>query len=119
LAFASCAREDEGSSAVWRRIGSLDPQAVVLLGDTPYIDSTELAVQRQRYGEFAAVEEFRQLVRNRSLYGTWDDHDFGRNDTDGNVPGKERSRQAFIEYRAKPSYGDGTTGIYTSFRRGQ
>jgi alkaline phosphatase D len=118
LAFASCAKEDEGSSAVWRRIASLDPQAVVLLGDTPYIDSTDLAVQRQRYGEFAAVADFRQLARTRSLYSTWDDHDFGRNDTDGNVPGKDNSRRAFIEYRANPSYGDGTVGIYTSFRRG-
>ena len=118
LAFASCAKEDEGSAAVWRRIGSLEPQAVVLLGDTPYIDSTELAVQRQRHGEFAGVADFRQLARNRSLYGTWDDHDFGANDTDGNLPGKENSRRAFIEYRANPSYGDGTDGIYTRFRRG-
>ncbi len=118
LAFASCAKEDEGSSAVWRRIASLDPEAVVLLGDTPYIDSTDLAVQRQRYQEFAAVADFRRLVRTRSLYSTWDDHDFGRNDTDGNVPGKENSRRAFAEYRPNPSCGDETVGIYTSFRRG-
>jgi len=118
LAFASCAKEDEGSSAVWRRIDSLDPQAVVLLGDTPYIDSTELAVQRQRYQEFAAVADFRRLVRTRSLYSTWDDHDFGRNDTDGNLPGKEKSRQVFSEYRPNPSCGDGAAGIYSSFRRG-
>ena len=118
LAFASCAKEDEDSSAVWRTIGGFDPQAVVLLGDTPYIDSTELTVQRQRYGEFAAVPDFSRLVRTRSLYSTWDDHDIGRNDTDGNVPGKNNSRRAFAEYRANPSYGDGTSGIYTSFRRG-
>ncbi len=118
LAFASCAKEDEDSSAVWRTIGSFDPQAVVLLGDTPYIDSTGLAVQRQRYGEFAAVPDFSRLVRTRSLYSTWDDHDIGRNDTDGNVPGKNNSRRAFVEFRANPSYGDGTSGIYTSFQRG-
>ena len=70
LAFGSCAREDAGSSAVWRRISALDPHAVVLLGDTPYIDSTALDVQRTRYREFAAVADFADLARNRSLYGT-------------------------------------------------
>jgi alkaline phosphatase D len=118
FAFGSCAREDEGSAAVWRRMRQLDPHAVVLLGDTPYIDSTELDVQRRRHREFAAVQDFRRLVRNRSLYATWDDHDFGRNDTNGILPGKANSRRAFAEYHANPSYGDGKQGIYTRFRRG-
>jgi len=118
LGFASCANEDEGSAAVWRRMREADPHAVVLLGDTPYIDSTDLAVQRRRHGEFAAAAGFKELVRSRSLYATWDDHDFGSNDTDGNLKGKEDSRRAFMEYRANPSYGDGKAGIYTKFRRG-
>jgi alkaline phosphatase D len=118
LAVGSCAREDVGDRAVWRRMASLEPHAVVLLGDTPYIDSTDLAVQRRRYGEFAAVVEFQALLRGRPLYATWDDHDFGRNDTDGRLVGKENARQAFIEYHGNPSYGDGTEGIYTSFRMG-
>jgi len=118
LVFGSCANEEPGSSAVWRRIQTLDPQAVVLLGDTPYIDSVDLKVQRQRHGEFLAVPAFQELVAGRSLYATWDDHDFGRNDTNGILPGKENSRRAFIEYHANPSYGDGKQGIYTKFRRG-
>lgn len=118
LAFGSCAREGPGSSAVWRRMSALGPHAVVLLGDTPYIDSTALDVQRTRYGEFAAVPDFADLLRNRSLYATWDDHDFGANDTDGRLAGKANARRAFIEYHANPSYGDGNQGIYTKFRRG-
>jgi alkaline phosphatase D len=118
LTFGSCAREDEGSSDVWQQMRAADPHAVVLLGDTPYIDSTELDIQRRRYAQFAAVADFGILVRNRSLYATWDDHDFGRNDTDGNVDGKETSRRTFMDYHAHPSYGDGNAGIYTKFRRG-
>ena len=118
LAFGSCAKEDSESSAVWRRMQLLDPEAVVLLGDTPYIDSVDLKKQRQRHGEFLGVADFQKLFAGRSLYATWDDHDFGRNDTNGNLPGKENSRRAFIEYHANPSYGDGKEGIYTKFRRG-
>ena len=118
LAVGSCAREEEGDRTVWRRMAALDPHAVLLLGDTPYIDSTDLGVQRTRYGEFVAVQEFTDLLRSRPLYATWDDHDFGRNDTDGRLGGKENVRQAFLEYHANPSYGDGDEGIYTSFRLG-
>lgn len=115
LAIGSCAREAEGDAAVWRRMAGLEPHAVVLLGDTPYIDSTDLEVQRTRYGEFAAVPDFAELIRSRPLYATWDDHDFGANDTDGQLPGKENSRQAFVEFHANPSYGDGQEGVYTKF----
>ena len=118
LAFGSCADEDEGSAAVWRRMQTHDPHAVILLGDTPYIDSVDLKVLRRRHGEFLAITALQQLVASRSLYATWDDHDFGRNDTNGNLPGKQNSRRAFIEYHANPSYGDGKQGIYTKFRRG-
>jgi alkaline phosphatase D len=118
LAVGSCAREQEGDRAVWLRMASLDPHAVVLLGDTPYIDSTDLTVQRTRYGEFVAVQEFADLLRSHPLYATWDDHDFGRNDTDGMLDGKENARQAFVEYHANPSYGHENEGIYTSFRMG-
>ena len=118
LAIGSCAREDAGSARVWRRMAAVEPHAVVLLGDTPYIDSTVLEIQRTRYGEFAAVPEFADLLRNRPLYATWDDHDFGANDTDGRLDGKEDARRAFIEYHANPSYGEGDEGVYTKFRRG-
>ena len=99
-------------------MSALDPHATVLLGDTPYIDSMELDVQRTRYAEFAAVPDFASLLRNRPLYATWDDHDFGANDSDGQLAGKDDARRAFIEYHANPSYGEGDQGVYTKFRQG-
>ena len=96
LAIGSCAREGPDSRAVWRRMAAVDPDAIVLLGDTPYIDSTDLAVQRRRYAEFAAVPEFADLLRNRPLYATWDDHDYGLNDSDGRLDGKENARRAYF-----------------------
>ena len=118
IAFGSCAKEAEGSGRVWSRIESLEPDALVLLGDTPYIDTTELSVQRRRYREFTAFKPFAQLAAHIPVYATWDDHDFGRNDTDGRLEGKANSRQAFGEYRPNPSVGEHGEGIYTSFRSG-
>jgi len=84
----------------------------------PYIDSTELAVQRRRYREFYSVPDVSAALGKVPFYATWDDHDFGRNDTNGLLPGKENSRQAFLENHANPSYGEDGVGIYTHFRRG-
>jgi len=118
IAFGSCANEKDGSSKVWNRMNADKIDALVLLGDTPYIDTTDLAIQRQRYQTFSNVPAFAALVAHTPLYGTWDDHDFGRNDTDGNLEGKEFSRQAFSEYRPNPSYGENEEGIYTRFVQG-
>ena len=118
LAFASCAKEAEGSGRVWNRIDTLHPNGLVLLGDTPYIDSTNLDVQRRRYREFVAFAPFANLASHTAVYSTWDDHDFGLNDTDGRLDGKANSRRAVMEYRPNPSFGEDDKGIYTSFRSG-
>ena len=106
IAFGSCADEGDGSASVWRRMEGDEVTALVLLGDTPYIDTTDLARQRARYRAFAQPADFARLVSHVPVYSTWDDHDFGRNDTDGNLPGKENSRQAVTEYRPNPSFGE-------------
>ena len=118
IAFGSCADEKDGSSNVWNRMNAYHIDALVLLGDAPYIDTTDLTVQRQRYQDFSIVPAFASLVAHTPLYATWDDHDFGRNDTDGNLEGKEFSRQAFREYRPNPSCGENNQGIYTRFKQG-
>jgi alkaline phosphatase D len=118
LAISSCAREDRGSREVWERMAAEEVDAVVLIGDTPYIDSTRLAEQTRRYREFATVEEYQRLLRNRPCWWTWDDHDFAGNDSDGQAAGKENSRLAYSRYRPQLSYGDSEGGIYTSFRYG-
>lgn len=118
LAISSCAKEDAGSRAVWNRMAVEEVDAVVLIGDTPYIDSTELEKQTQRHREFAAVPEYQALLKSRPCWWTWDDHDFAGNDASGLAAGKENTRLVFTRYRPQKNYGDGTDGIYTSFRRG-
>lgn len=118
LAISSCAKEDAGSRAVWNRMAEEEVDAVVLLGDTPYIDSTDLEKQTQRHREFAAVPEYQKLLQSRPCWWTWDDHDFAGNDSSGLAAGKENTRLVFTRYRPQKNYGDGAGGIYTSFRRG-
>lgn len=116
LAFGSCA--DSKPLELWNQIGASNVDGLVLLGDTPYIDSTDLAIARRKHRDFLRVPELSRLIRSTPTWGTWDDHDFGRNDSDGRLKGKENTRRAFVEYRANAAFGEQDAGIYTSFRHG-
>ena len=119
IAFGSCANDSPGlPNPVWPAIRRASPHALVLLGDTPYIDTTDLAHQRRRYKEFYSNPDLTALMRSVSTYATWDDHDFAGNGADGTAENKGMARQAFLEYHGNPSAGDGMEGIYTRFRRG-
>jgi alkaline phosphatase D len=119
IAFGSCANERRFPElATFAQIKETDCDSMVFLGDTPYIDSTELKIQRRRYREFLGHPAISAVISRVPTWSTWDDHDFGKNDTDGRIAGKENSRRAHLEYHAGPSPGDGAGGIYRSFRRG-
>ena len=119
LAFGSCA-SDQGfpEQPIWGRILARAPQALVLLGDTPYIDNAAVGKRRQRHQAFFAFAPVRAALAAIPTWTTWDDHDFAANDVFGKQPGTESARAVFVDYHAHASYGDGAQGIYTSFRRG-
>ena len=116
LGFGSCV--DFPENTIWTRLADECPDGAVLLGDTPYIDTTQLAGQRWAYRRLASNATVAAALRRIPFWGTWNDHDFGRNDSDGTLAGKENSRRAFLEYRPLPRAGEHGQGVYSSFRRG-
>lgn len=116
LAFGSCASSE--ASSVWTAMELRGAEGLVLLGDTPYIDTRDLDDARSKHRRFLLVPELARLARSTPIWATWDDHDFGGNDVDGRMDGKTRTRQAFVEYRALANFGENDQGIYTSFRHG-
>lgn len=116
LGFGSCG--SEAFPAIWERMAVEGVEAILLCGDTPYIDTSDLAKNRQRHRAFLAQRGLTEVVRTRPLLGTWDDHDFGGNDSDGSEVDRETIRRVFTEYRALATYGEEGAGIYTRVRRG-
>ncbi|WP_149497463.1 alkaline phosphatase D family protein [Roseiconus lacunae] len=117
LAMGSCASSTDFFD-VWTQIAANDIDGLMLLGDTPYIDNKTLSVNRLRHREFLSIPTLAMIGASTPIWGTWDDHDFGGNDTDGTIAAKHLIRQAFTEYRAQKQFGDGEHGVYTKFRRG-
>ncbi len=111
-AFASCANST--SEPVWQRIGELKVDQLFLCGDTPYIDTSDLASIRTKHRSFLETPFMSSLIRRTSSVGIWDDHDFGLNNGNGLsfAAGKPNTRQGFVEYRAHEQFGTGTEGIY-------
>jgi alkaline phosphatase D len=111
-ALVSCANNT--SEPVWERIGILKPDQVVLGGDTPYVDVTDLATSRTKHRAFLETPFMSSLIRGTSAVGTWDDHDFGLNNGNGVNAADRRAntRKAFVEYRAHEQYGSGTEAVY-------
>ena len=120
LVFGSCANKKVvKADGIWRAIRERKPHQLVFLGDTPYIDSTDLEKQRSAHRDFWKYPGLDQLVRSTAVASTWDDHDYGVNDAVGEIRNRHNSRQAFLEYHPLGSMGDGEDGgVYTRFRRG-
>jgi alkaline phosphatase D len=119
LVLGSCADERKFvDQPVWDRMRELRPELVVLLGDTPYIDSTELSEQRARYRAFYEQPQLAKLLADVPFAGTWDDHDYAANDRFGAVEGREQSRRAFLENHGAGDWGDAGQGIFSVRRVG-
>lgn len=116
LAVGSCAASED--HPIWSRMVTQEVQAIVLLGDTPYIDTTDLASARAAHRRFLALPSLAGAVREIPLWSTWDDHDYGRDDGDGTLPGKASSRRAWREARPQATYGQDEAGIHTRVRYG-
>ncbi len=106
VAVSSCmdAEKYPIQSSWYLMLGEM-PAFHLLLGDNVYADTTDREVLWRKHIRQRLVEEFAAVIRNVPTYAIWDDHDYGRNDSDGTEPGKAESLRAFREVFANPAYG--------------
>jgi alkaline phosphatase D len=95
----------------------LKPELHVFLGDNVYADTEDMDQMRLRYAELANAPEFQRLSAQASLIATWDDHDYGANDSGKSYPKKVESREVFLEFWKEPldSPRRQHPGVYTSY----
>ena len=112
VGFVSCV--DIEPNGIWKEMEKLRVDMVCLMGDTPYIDSSNLRTVRDRHRRFLQMPDLAALGMHTPVIGTWDDHDFGRNNGNGRnmLKGKGDTRRGFVEYRAHSQFGNGAEGVY-------
>jgi len=89
-----------------------------MLGDNHYANTNEPAVQRKYYFDQRNSSGWRGLSSGTPIYAIWDDHDYGPDNSDGTMKGKDLSLQTFREHWANPAYGEpDNPGVYFKFTR--
>jgi alkaline phosphatase D len=114
IAFGSCCRQQfDPEQRIWTAVRALEPDMFFWLGDNIYADSDQPAALTDLYGRGRSVERLEPLLRSTPQLATWDDHDFGYNDSDGRSPYKAQSLKVFRNFWANPGYGEaGNPGVY-------
>lgn len=120
LAFTSCVGfKGYDSAAGYADMATrTNIDLLFMLGDNHYANTNDLAKQRLFYFDQRRQSGWRELTSRLPTYGIWDDHDYGPDNSDRTLKGKEVSLRAFKEHWANPFYGQtNDPGIYSRFTR--
>ena len=127
LAFGSCndqALKEE--QKIWHAIADTEPDAWLWLGDNIYSDEKMKALPK--VFKPATVDEMRVMYREQkdmpeyvafrervpTIMGTWDDHDYGKDDAGKEFPLKRETQSLFLDFFDVPqdSYRRTREGVY-------
>jgi hypothetical protein len=118
--FGSCISfKRDANQTIWNHVLQQEPAFLVLNGDTVYSDTMNYSTHWEYHSKQRQIPTFANIIRQVPVYASWDDHDYGPNDSDGLGSGKEQSLQAFTDLFPNPSFGTPThPGIYSTFSYG-
>lgn len=102
IAFGSCGYQDE-PQPVLSLAADQHPAAFIFLGDNIYGDTDNMDTLRNKYARWMAQPDFKKLESSTTIYATWDDHDFGRNDAGVHYPWKKESKEIFMQSFKEPA----------------
>lgn len=79
LVFASCNDQDR-EQPLWKPIMENSPDLFVWGGDNIYADTDDMLKMQSDYDKVHANLDYTELLKTTTVIGTWDDHDYGKND---------------------------------------
>ncbi|ADE54948.1 alkaline phosphatase D family protein [Coraliomargarita akajimensis] len=117
IAFGSCNRTTL-PQPLWPIIQGHAPDLWIWAGDNVYGDSKQADVLAAEYTKQLELSAYRSFRTHTPIIGTWDDHDYGRNDAGAEFPIKAQSRDLALNFfgvpKTDPRWGrDGLYGSYT------
>ncbi len=107
-----------GETGIFTSIASAKPDLMLWIGDNVYFrepDWESESGMRYRYAHTRQLPELAPLLASTPQYATWDDHDYGANDSDRTYPLKDVALRIFADYW--PSNRLGSTGVPGVFQK--
>lgn len=119
LAFGSCNNE-QADQPMWDNILAQKPKLWVWLGDNIYADTDDTLELKKCWDIQLSKPGYQKLMKQVPIIGTWDDHDFGKNNIGKNYAFKKQSQQLFLDFIGEPkdSPRRQQNGVYTSYTYG-
>ncbi|MAW60423.1 MAG: hypothetical protein CMJ94_06270 [Planctomycetes bacterium] len=116
IALGSCNKQNH-PTPLWQPLIESDPDLFLFLGDNVYADTLDPAAIQAAYDQLATQPGFARLRREVPILATWDDHDYGWNDSDRSYAKKEESRKIMLDFFGEPqdSPRRSRDGIYESW----
>jgi len=111
-----------GEHEIFRSMAEVPADAMLWLGDNVYLrevdwDTPEGIAARYRHDR--ALPALQPLLAATAHYATWDDHDYGPNDSDRTYPLKAAALEAFARYWPAVRYGlPAVPGVFQTFSIG-
>ncbi|GAB7256673.1 alkaline phosphatase D family protein [Polaribacter sp. OB-PA-B3] len=97
IAFGSCNKQYL-ENVLWKEIKKNKPNLWIWGGDNIYADTHNLEKLKEDYATQNNQNGYLDLVKNIPVMATWDDHDYGKNDSGEESPNKEEAQNAFLDF---------------------
>ncbi len=101
LVFASC-NDQNREQPLWKPIADNKPDLFIWGGDNIYADTDDMSKMQSEYNKVHANSEYVRLLESVPVIGTWDDHDYGKNDAGKEWEKKEEAKQLFWDFLKFP-----------------
>ena len=107
-------------NTIFSSMANLKPDVTLWLGDNIYLRETDFdnpKAMASRYDKWRSIPDLQSLMQSGSHLATWDDHDYGQNDSNSSNPFKQVSLDLFKRYWPNPSFGlPELPGVFTQYK---
>ncbi len=119
IAIGSCNRQKHAQPH-WQTLQSLNPDLWIWLGDNVYADTEDMAKMRHVYRTQFQRPDYAAFRRETPVIGTWDDYDYGDNNSGNWFPKKRQSQQLLLDFLEEPADSPRRTreGVYARYTFG-
>ncbi len=120
IVFGSCNHQGLAQE-MWLNMMEYKPDVFVFLGDAVYGDCKSANCVVKTYNKQLKKPYFTEFLEKIPMIGTWDDHEYGTNNSGIENPIKKESQRYFLDFIGEPanSARRQQEGIYISYTFGQ
>ncbi len=97
IAFGSC-NDQNRPNTFWNDILKNNPDVWIWGGDNVYSDTEDMQKMASDYHVLKSDSSYKNFTEKTTILGTWDDHDYGKNDAGLDYVQKDSSQQLFLDF---------------------